>query len=110
MANGTPAELKARSPESGALTIHLGGSPGEGAGKKLRALAGVERIATLGETPLRVRLYPTKNTPSADLARAVLQAASAHAWQIEDLRVEEGRLDDVFRSITLPDTTKESRK
>ena len=110
VANGTPAELKARSPESGALTIHLGGSPGEGAGKKLRALAGVERIATLGENPLRVRLYPTKNTPSADLARAVLQAASAHAWQIEDLRIEEGRLDDVFRSITLPDTTKESRK
>jgi ABC-2 type transport system ATP-binding protein len=56
-----------------------------------------------------VRLYPLKNTPAADLARAVLQAASTHGWRIEDLRVEEGRLDDVFRSITLPDT-KEAAK
>jgi ABC-2 type transport system ATP-binding protein len=109
VANGTPAELKARSPESGALTIHLGGNPGPEAAKKLRALAGVDRLATLAESPLRVRLYPTKNTPSADLARAVLQAATANSWQVEDLRVEEGRLDDVFRSITLPDT-KESAK
>jgi ABC-2 type transport system ATP-binding protein len=110
VANGTPAELKARSPESGAVTIQLGGSPGNDATKKLRALAGVERIATLYEKPLRVRLYPSKNTPAADLARAILQAASTHAWQIEDLRVEEGRLDDVFRSITLPDTTKAPAK
>jgi ABC-2 type transport system ATP-binding protein len=109
VANGTPAELKARSPESGAITIHLGGNPGPDAAKKLRALAGVDRVATLSEVPLRVRLYPTKNTPSADLARSVLQAATAHSWQVEDLRVEEGRLDDVFRSITLPDS-KEAAK
>lgn len=109
VANGTPAELKARSPESGALTIHLGGNPGAEAAKKLRALPGVDRLATLSESPVRLRLYPAKNTQSADLARAVLQAATANSWQIEDLRVEEGRLDDVFRSITLPDT-KESAK
>jgi ABC-2 type transport system ATP-binding protein len=109
VANGTPAELKARSPESGALTIHLGGESDHEAVKKLRALAGVERLATLGDNPLRIRLYPLKNTPSADLARAVLQASASHGWRIEDLRIEEGRLDDVFRSITLPDT-KEAAK
>lgn len=109
VANGTPAELKARSPESGALTIHLGGETNDEMLKKLRALSGVERLAKLCDKPLRVRLYPLKNTPSADLARAVLQAASTHGWRIEDLRVEEGRLDDVFRSITLSET-KETAK
>ena len=30
--------------------------------------------------------------------------AAANCWQIEELHTEEGRLDEVFRSITLPDT------
>jgi len=28
-------------------------------------------------------------------------------WKIEELHTEEGRLDEVFRTITLPDTAKE---
>lgn len=108
VANGTPTELKTRSPESGALTIRLGGNPGPDVAKNLRALNGVDHLATLEESPLRIRIHPI-NIPSAELARAVLQAAHAHSWQIEDLRIEEGRLDDVFRAITLP-TTKEPAK
>jgi ABC-2 type transport system ATP-binding protein len=32
--------------------------------------------------------------------------AAANGWQVAELRTEEGRLDEVFRSITLPDTLK----
>jgi ABC-2 type transport system ATP-binding protein len=35
---------------------------------------------------------------------------AAHGWQIEQLQIEEGRLDEVFRSITMPDTVKEEAK
>jgi prolyl oligopeptidase len=35
---------------------------------------------------------------------ATLQAAQAGGWQVQALSTEEGRLEDVFRSITLPDT------
>jgi ABC-2 type transport system ATP-binding protein len=38
------------------------------------------------------------------LARSVLALASS--WQVEELHTEEGRLDEVFRSITLPETAK----
>ena len=33
-------------------------------------------------------------------------------WKIQELHTEEGRLDEVFRNITLPDSTasKEERK
>jgi hypothetical protein len=34
----------------------------------------------------------------------LFEAGTRNAWKIEHLDVEEGRLDDVFRSITLPDT------
>ena len=40
------------------------------------------------------------------LAAAVSQLAARENWKLLDLHAEEGRLDDVFRSITLPDTTK----
>jgi ABC-2 type transport system ATP-binding protein len=38
------------------------------------------------------------------LARTIGDLAVRERWQIEELHTEEGRLDDVFRSITLPDT------
>jgi ABC-2 type transport system ATP-binding protein len=43
---------------------------------------------------------------SGELARAVGEAATQAGWRLEELHTEEGRLDEVFRSITLPDTVK----
>jgi len=30
--------------------------------------------------------------------------AATNGWQVEELRTEEGRLDEVFHHITMPDT------
>jgi ABC-2 type transport system ATP-binding protein len=51
-----------------------------------------------------VRAFPKSGTNGA-LAAAIGEAA--HEWQIEQLHSEEGRLDEVFRNITMPDTIKE---
>jgi ABC-2 type transport system ATP-binding protein len=51
-----------------------------------------------------VRAFPRKNVGSDDLARAVSEVAIKERWSLLELHTEEGRLDDVFRSITLPDT------
>ena len=40
------------------------------------------------------------------LRRAVADAAVKEGWKFDELHTEEGRLDDVFRSITLPDSVK----
>jgi hypothetical protein len=40
----------------------------------------------------------------------LLGLAQRQNWQIEHLNVDEGRLDDVFRAITLPDTERASDK
>ena len=37
-----------------------------------------------------------------DFTREVIEAT--RGWQVEELHTEEGRLDEVFRSITMPDT------
>jgi hypothetical protein len=47
---------------------------------------------------------PSIGAAGAALTVAVAQAAQAGGWQVQALSTEEGRLEDVFRSITLPDT------
>jgi hypothetical protein len=34
----------------------------------------------------------------------LITLAGRSSWKVENLQIDEGRLDDVFRSITLPDT------
>lgn len=110
VANGTPRDLKMRSEQAGAVTIGLVDGNGESVAAKVRQVAGVERVTVLGERPLRVRAFPKKNSGSDDIARALAELAKKEGWPLQELHVEEGRLDEVFRSITLPDTKKEEAK
>ena len=66
----------------------------------------VKRVTLLDDKDghVTVRAFPKAGANGA-LAQAIGEAA--HDWQIEQLQAEEGRLDDVFRSITMPDTGKE---
>ena len=108
VANGTPAELKARSPQAGAVTLRLGaGEPKGGAGAvraKVEGLACVHKVTAVSESPVALRVFARKQTPSAELAAALSDLGSKEHWQIVELHAEEGRLDEVFRAITLPDT------
>jgi ABC-2 type transport system ATP-binding protein len=61
----------------------------------------------VSESPLMVRAFPRKQIASDDLARAVGDIALRERWPLLELHTEEGRLDEVFRTITLPDTTSE---
>ena len=45
---------------------------------------------------------PERRLRTARLPSAIAEAAQG--WRIEELHTEEGRLDEVFRSITMPDT------
>ncbi len=96
VANGTPAELRAMSELAGAVTISAAGASEE----KLAALGRVEKLAGA------LRIYPNDKAATADLARSVIELAAREGWKIEQLRTEEGQLDEVFRRITLPDTVK----
>jgi ABC-2 type transport system ATP-binding protein len=111
VANGTPVELKARSTHAGAVTLRLNdGSSAAAVKGKLDGLNVVERSVVVSESPLTVRAFPRKQIASDDLARAVGDVALKERWALVELHTEEGRLDEVFRSITLPDTSKEEAK
>ena len=104
VANGTPAELKQRSENAGAVLLRLASGSAAGVKSKIDGISAVERSVVVSESPLTVRAFPRKSGRGADFARAVGEVALRERWAVEELHTEEGRLDEVFRNITLPDT------
>ena len=106
VANGTPAELRQKSDSAGAVTLRVKGVASVTVTTRLYQVPLVKRVTVLDDKDghVTVRAFP-KAGANGTLAQAIGEAA--HDWQIEQLQAEEGRLDDVFRSITMPDTAKE---
>jgi ABC-2 type transport system ATP-binding protein len=107
VANGTPDELKARSDRAGAVLVKLGGAAAPRVSEALGASPLVARSEILATDPrwVVVRAYPRKPAADGALAARVAEIAVRESWKIEELVVEEGRLDDVFRTLTWSETT-----
>ncbi|MBM3835522.1 MAG: ATP-binding cassette domain-containing protein [Verrucomicrobia bacterium] len=112
VANGTPEELKQKSDLAGAVSVRVLGMSAETVRQKLNQISIGRKAAIVKEdvTSVWARVYPQANSRNGDLARSVAEISAKEGWKIEELHTEEGRLDEVFRSITLPDTVKEESK
>src|SRR5262245_55134071 len=109
VANGTPEELKRKSELAGAVTLRVTGVAVGQVSEKLSGVASARKAIILKEdsSGVQARVFPKGNNGS--LARDVALLCAQQTWKVEELHTEEGRLDEVFRSITLPDTAQESR-
>ena len=107
VANGTPAELKARSVMAGAVHVRARGVAGGLLIERLGQVPGAARVEALGEndSTVQARVYPAPGA-AATLTHSVAETAAREGWQLDEIHTEEGRLDEVFRAITLPDTVK----
>ena len=106
VANGTPAELRQKSELAGAVTIRAAGLAGQALSQKLQSVGNVKRCFVLNENgkTATVRAFPKTAPVNGEFARAIADALSG--VKVEELHTEEGRLDEVFRNITMPDTQK----
>ena len=109
VANGTPLQLRQKSEWAGAVTLRVSGINGAALNQKLAPLPAVKRTVILKEeaTCVSVRVFP-KASGNGSLAGAIADAT--RGLHVEELHTEEGRLDDVFRSITMPDTANEGEE
>jgi len=112
VANGTPAELKQRSDVAGAVSLRVIGVPAETVKNRLASIPGARKATIVREEAGSVwaRAYPTEGSVNGALARYVADATLKEGWKFEELHTEEGRLDEVFRSITWSDTNGAARK
>jgi len=100
LADGTPAELAARSRYHNAVRLVLPAAAGAAAMPELSALPGVAAVEPASDGDGEgLWIFPRGPRPIvADIA----ELARARGWPVAGLRAERGRLDDVFRAITMP--------
>ncbi len=101
LADGTPTDLEMKSAfhNSVTLTLQAEASAAEQVRKTLQAVPGVAKLEALEESAARLcyRLFPTqKQSIVADIS----QQARANQWNVVELHVDKGHLDEVFRRIT----------
>ena len=106
VANGTPQELKQRSDMAGAVSLRVNGVESATAKQKLSQLSLANKVTVVKENGQRVtlRVFAKGENVDGELARNVAELVMKENWRVEELHTEEGRLDEVFRNITLPDT------
>lgn len=105
VSDSTPAELLARSRFHNALSISIRSDSVDGMEEAFGALPGVASVEVLGADDgcVRLQLFPAGD---ATIAASVSELARERNWAVEELLVERGRLDEVFREITAGNSAK----
>ncbi len=101
VADGTPAELRARSLYHLAVLLQLAASDAERACALLEGLAGVARVEKrLAGEMAELAVLPGEDARLLEPVREALEAAGI---AVRQFALDPGRLDDVFRRLTCSD-------
>ena len=108
VSDGTPEDLHARAEGHNAVNLTLRGADSQSARAVLAAVEGVAAVEEIGggsedDAGVRLRVRPESGRA---VAVEVSRAAREHGWPVEELMVDRGRLEEVFRAITAPDRTR----
>ena len=97
VADAAPSDLVEQSSIHNAVTMRFADKPASGAVEDLRTVTGVDHVELMDSIPNALRVYPKGGkTIVADVS----EVARQKQWPLEQLRVEHGRLDEVFRKVT----------
>lgn len=100
VADATPQELEARSRYHRSVHLHLSERSAQHEADEVRgALAGLESVAEV-ETDAGGRRFVIIAHPGTNPLGAVARLVQERGWLVDELHVERGRLDEVFRDIT----------
>jgi ABC-2 type transport system ATP-binding protein len=102
VADGTAEELMRRVPYHGAVAIRVATDKAEAVRGAIAAVAGVDKVETVGAAngQMQLRAIP-KN--GAGIVGDVAAVIRQKALTVEEIFVERGKLDEVFRQITTSD-------
>jgi ABC-2 type transport system ATP-binding protein len=106
VSDGTPADLVASSKMHNAVTIRVRGPVANGMRDALATLGDVGGVDMLeeGSDFIHLQIFPRGD---AAIIEQVSRMVHERGWAIEELRVERGQLDEVFRRVTVGEGTPE---
>jgi ABC-2 type transport system ATP-binding protein len=101
VADGTPDDLKGRAKRAGSVRVKIAGSSGSAVRAELGRLAAAGTIDTESETAAGFQglVYP-KAKGRNEIAGQIFDLCKDKNWQLGELHVDDGRLDEMFREIT----------
>ena len=99
--DGTPADLEGQSPNHNTVVLTVRGGDVYAIQAQLAKIDGVSKTEELGQDgELRqFRVFPDKGRW---IIADVGQCAREQQWEVAELHVDRGQLDEVFRSLTAP--------
>jgi ABC-2 type transport system ATP-binding protein len=95
----TPAQLLARSRHHGAVRLTVAGDGLAGVERALTELRNVSHVETVDSTGATAH-FTVFPKPGNVISRDVIALAFEKKWKIQDIHVETGDLNEVFRDIT----------
>lgn len=98
--DGSPSDLEAKSPHHNAVTIKVKSEAAQGLREILQQIPGVKNIENLMSENgvVGFRVLPRQGQ---SLLTEMSRCARDHQWDIVELSVDQGKLDEVFRSLTV---------
>ncbi len=113
VAEGDPDVLRLRSECAGAVTVRVLKQAADDVTSALGGIESVGRVQVLSSVDGSVvarAFRKSRSEADASLGGAVADKILAKGWKFDELHTEKGRLDEVFRSITLGDSVQEESK
>ncbi len=110
--NGNPTDLKARSKTSGSVLVRVLEQPAKPVQEFFTDLPEVRHaeIVAKESNTVVLRAYANSNGKKPQLAAAIARSLTEKGWLFDELHTDEGKLDEVFRTVTQPDTAEEVKK
>ena len=102
VADGTAEDLMRRLPYHNTIAMHVSAGRAEAVVKALSEFAAIAKVETLGAQngKVRLRALPSASAPAPSELASLIRSRLIEA---EEVHVERGNLDDVFRQITTSD-------
>lgn len=100
VADATPSELRTKSSVHGAVSLTLHKADPETFLSFVKGIAGVKKVDVLEQEgkQFKVRVFP--QFPDTPIADRIISALAQNNYELKSVFVEQGRLDEVFRTVT----------
>jgi len=103
IANGTPSELRSRAPSAGSVRLTVRGTALQGVRDEISKIPQAKGAKVLEHVGNTLTLQVEAGKAKESLATALFDFCVKRDLKIEQLTVEQGQLDDLFRSLTTSD-------